>query len=409
MAGFKDNPWVAPFGASTDEGFATAMGQGYMAAPGQFAQSFANLYDSYNKGYGSYNQAMAGLGNSYAQNYGAMAGGIGQLANALGNTWNNAQANNPYASSAEAARQMAIGQLGSAALGAYGNIGVAGMDAWARNQNGYQQALAGMTSANQAAVSGLGGARYGALSNLGGAAAKYGIGQEVAGAIPGMFSEGDYSAYSPGSGGGTGSSGGAGWGALDALRQDINSSRELDALGSGLSAGMGSLNYDQAIARNYPRQQINDSFGHLMSINRMNLDESSRGMDQFYENYGPYQGVQTREGQTIPTGSLLGALTGGYADSSGRITGVQDDMRSGFSGASDAYGAARQEVADLYRNSIGNMFQSAEEKQQEQWRLEDAAKERRQRLTDQLYSNVIPWADRNKYVGTAPSWATRRA
>jgi hypothetical protein len=384
MAGFRD--FVAPWGGATDPGFATSMGNTLMSAPGQFANTYGQMYDSFNKGYGTYNQGLASLGNSYAQNYGSMAGGIGQLANALGNTWNNAQSNNPYASSAEAARQMAVANLGTAAMSNYGNIGVAGMDAWAKNQNGYQNALAGMTTANQTALGGLGQARLGALSNLGGSAAKYGIGEAVAGAMPGLLSEGGYSG--PTSVGG----GGSGWGVLNGLRGDINGDQGAAQLQAGYTQGLDALNADQAIARNYPRQQIDTSYGHLMNMNRMNLDETRRGMDQFYENYGPYQNNRPRDGQTIPTGTLLDALAGGYSDSARRIGGAQADMRSGWSDAGAAYGAGRSDVSGMWDRSMGNMgvFDSPAQTQQRQWAMEDEAKARRQQqFTDQLLAQPM--------------------
>lgn len=370
MAGFTD--FVAPWGANTAKEYATAMGTGVVGAPGQFAGVLGGMYDSINKGYGSYNQGLASLGNSYAQNYGAMAGGIGQIANALGNTWNNAQAQNPYASSAEAARQMGVANLGTAAMTAYGQAAGAGMQAWAQNQQGYQKALADMTGANQTATSGLGQARMNALANLGKSASVYGLGNSIAGALPGLAS---------GFGGGQATAGPIdmrGWGALDSLRGDINSQTDANRLTSGYQSALDSLNGDQAVARGYPERQISTSYDQLMNLNRMNLDASSHGMDQFYENYGPYQQNAGRPGQRIPTGSLLDALAGGYTDSANRITGVQSDMKSGWADNKGIYGSSTKDVKDLFGGTIGNLglWDDPMTAQTKQWQLDDARKSR---------------------------------
>lgn len=375
MPGFTD--FVAPWGANTAKEYATAMGSGAMGAPGQFAGVQGGLYDSFNKGYGSYNQGLASLGNSYAQNYGALAGGIGQIANSLGNTWNNAQANNPYASSAEAARQMAVSNLGTAAMTSYGGVAGQGLQAWAQNQQGYQKALADMTGANQMGLSNMGQARFGALAGLGKSAATYGLGNSIAGALPGLSAnlggmDGGGGAYYPSQ------IDSRGYGVLDSLRGDINSRANEDMANANYNAAVGSLNADQAQARLYPERQINTSFGHLMDMNKLNLDASSRGMDQFYQNYGPYQNMSGRPGQQIPTGSLLDALAGGYTDSAGRISGTQDDMRSGWGDAKGTYGSASNDVRDLFSRTIGNldMWDDAATTQQKRWALEDAGEAR---------------------------------
>ena len=348
---------IAPWGANTAKDYATAVGGQIAGAPGQFAQTLGGMYDSYNKGYGSYNQGLASLGNSYAQNYAAMAGGVGGIANALGNTWNNAQAQNQSASAAEAARQAAVSNLGTAAMMNYGNVAGQGLQAWAQNQNGYQKALSDLGGSNQSAVSQLGVGRYNALAGLGKSASALGIGQAVAGAIPSLAMGDTASAPSaPG--------GGEGYSMLSGLRGDINNGRELDSLNNNYYSSLGSLNGDQAVARNMPRTMVNDAYGAMRDFNTLNLGASARGMDQFYDSYreslpGPY-----RPGQTIPTGTLLGALAGGYSDSASRLGTLQGDMNSGWGDAKKSYNDSVGGVNDLFNRSAGKMFSGNGERDQ---------------------------------------------
>lgn len=371
------NPWGGRTSLSYVPQAAGLAGQ-LVGQPGQFAGVLGGMYDSYQKGYGTYNQGLASLGDSYAKNYGAMAGGVGQIATALGNTWNNAQAQNPYASSAEAARQMTIGNLGTAAMTGYGQASNAAMQAWSANQSGYQKALADMQTSNQNAVSQLGQSRNNALAGLGKSAATYGLGNSIAGALPGLMGSINGNPAQPGQ------LDTQGWGALDALRGDLNSQSDANRLSDGYRSALEALNRDQDKARDVPTRQIDTAYQHLTGLNRMNLDASSRGMDQFYENYGPYQPNTGREGQRIPTGSLLDALAAGYTDSANRISGAQSDMRSGWADASKQYTASRDNVNDLFNRTIGKLdiWQTAEEAQQQQWRLEDAAEARRQMLAE---------------------------
>ncbi len=382
---YYNNTFLAPFGANTAKEYATQVGGNLSQAPGQFAGVLGGMYDSYNKGYGSYNQGLGSLGNSYAQNYAAMASGIAGTANALGNTWNNAQANNQAASSAEAARQVAVSNLGTAAMANYGNVAGLGMQAWAQNQQGYQRSLADMTSANQGAISGLGQSRNSALAGLGKSASALGIGGAVSSVIPGLGqSMGSGSGGGAGSGGGYGGGGydssgiGRGYQAIDDLRGDVNRTYEYDQLSGGFNRGLNSLNTDQAIAREMPRTMTRDAYEALRDFNVLNLDASTSGMNQFYDFSRDSMENSNRPGQAIPTGSILEALAGGYTDSANRIGGVQNDMRSGWGDAKSAYGSAAGGARSLWDDSIGNtgIFNSREQNQQEQYRLEDAAKAR---------------------------------
>jgi hypothetical protein len=371
-----NNSLIAPWGANTAKEYSTAVGGQIAGAPAQFGQTLGNMYDSYNKGYGTYNQGLAGLGTSYAQNYAAMAGGIGGLANALGNTWNNAQATNQATSAAEAARQAAVAQLGTAAMANYGNVAGQGLQAWAQNQNGYQRSLSDMTSGNQSAVSQLGVGRYNALAGLGKAGAAMSVGRDVAAALPGLA--GNIGGTGGGSGGGSGGipAVGGGYDALNGLRRDINNGKELSALNTNYRSGLDSLNSDQAIARDTPRTMVTDAYGALRDFNEMNLNASSRGMDQFYDfSRESMQANPTRPGQAIPTGSLLDALAGGYTDSANRIGTLQGDMNAGWGDAKNAYAASTAGVNDLYNRSIGSVFQGASGRDQLMQRRSDLQQE----------------------------------
>jgi len=373
---------IAPWGANTAKEYATAVGSQIAAAPGQFGQTLGGMYDSYNKGYGTYNQGLANLGNSYAQNYAAMAGGIGGVANALGNTWNNAQANNQASSAAEAARQAAVSNLGTAAMANYGNVAGQGLQAWAANQNGYQKSLTDMNVGNQNAVSQLGVGRYNALAGLGKSGAAMQVGRDVSAALPGLA--GNASVGSP-------ASGGDGFRMLDGLRGDINNGAELNALARTHDADVGSLNADQAIARNTPRTMVSDAYGALMDFNKLNLGASRNGMNQFYDFARESQANNYHPGQAIPTGSLLDALAGGYTDSANRIGGVQKDMNSGWSDNKNIYKSSVAGVNDLFNRSIGNTgaFNSAAQNQQAEYAMQDAALARSKQQADRQRKDIL--------------------
>ena len=377
--------FLAPYGGNTAKEYATAVGGALAQAPAQFAQTKGGMYDSYQKGYGTYNQGLASLGNSYAQNYAAMAGGMGGIANALGNTWNNAQANNQASSAAEAARQAAISNLGTSAMMNYGNVAGQGLQAWAQNQNGYQKSLSDMNVGNQQAVSQLGIGRFNALQGLGKSGAAMQVGRDVSAALPGLAGNASGGGGGQQGGGMPGMGGGEGFSMLEGLRGDINSGAELSSLNNNYNSGMGSLNADQAIARNMPRTMVGDARTALMDFNKLNLGASSQGMNQFYDFARESQANNNRPGQAIPTDSLLGALTGGYSDSAGRIGSVQKDMNSGWGDAKGAYASSTKDVNDLYNNSIGNMgvFRNQGQIQNDQYALQNAALARRKREQEQ--------------------------
>jgi hypothetical protein len=154
---------------------------------------------------------------------------------------------------------------------------------------------------------------------------------------------------------------------------------------------MGSLNSDQALARNMPRTMVNDARNSLMDFNRMNLDASSQGMNQFYSAYRDTLTGTNRPGQDIPTGSLLDALAGGYSDSANRIGTVQKDVNTGFSDNKGIYNQSVAGVNDLFNRTIGNsgVFNNALQDQQMEYALKDAATARKKKEEEQRRSSIL--------------------
>ena len=141
--------------------------------PANFGSIFGDMYGNYgaNTGaqggnytnaYGAYTAGLGGLGNSSAQNFANYSAGLQNAANNYGQMYN---AN----SQAEAARQMAAGNMGSAALGAYGSAANSAFGAYGLQQQAYNMAIANAMNANQGALSSLGQSRNAALANVGNA------------------------------------------------------------------------------------------------------------------------------------------------------------------------------------------------------------------------------------------------
>jgi hypothetical protein len=207
------------------------------------------------------------------------------------------------------------------------------------------------------------------------------VGRDVSASLPGLA--GNATGSSP-------ASGGEGYSMLEGLRGDINNGAELNALARTHDADVGSLNADQALARNMPRTMVSDAYGALMDFNRMNLGASSGGMNQFYDFARESQENNNRPGQAIPTGSLLEALAGGYSDSANRIGTVQTDMNSGWSDNKGMYNSSVAGVNDLFNRSIGSIgvFRNKSQIQQDEWAMEDAARERSKRERERALAEV---------------------
>jgi hypothetical protein len=356
---------------------------GYYAGAGQAPSQFA---DTYAKNYGTYGQGLASMGNSYANSYGSYMGGLANLATQQANE-RGARAS--AAAQAEAARQLASGNIGSAALGAYGGAANSAFDAWKGNQQSYNQSVGLMHQANQSGLSNYGISRNQAMGQLGDAYGNIGKAQVGANAlanlnISGMFggggggggggfsasgpdgqiASGGYRQVAPGvyapagvrtlneyrdekAGGfsmtGSRSSGGGGGGSalegLAGLRKNLMS-RDLpeDMLGEA-RRGREQLDMQHYSSRNMPSQMLNQTLGGLVGLGNQAYGASGRGMDQFYAN-------QRNEASYNPYRALAAQMESGYGTVGRQIGGTQRDLTSGF-------GTANQNVGDLWNNSWG--------------------------------------------------------
>jgi hypothetical protein len=301
--------------------------------PGQFANTLANNYGNYSAGLSSLAQAQA---NERSNWYGA---------NAM----------------AEAARQGAMGNIGSSLLGAYGGIGNSALAAWAQNQTAYNKAASEMHTANQMGMSQYGQSRNSALGQLGSA---YG---DVSRGLGGAAAVGDLSANfggSMGGGGGSGLSasgpeggiasgsyGGAGIGG-DGFYGSITRSADnsmLPMVAGGVFGGMGQVNnslMDKDLpnrldrgadlgraqidnqhysSRMMPSMMMGQAAGDLMGMGAMSFGNSGRGMDQFYEAQNDPRNRANFDG-------VLSGLNSGFSTTRGDIRGLYDNSigRSGI-------------------------------------------------------------------------------
>jgi hypothetical protein len=126
---------------------------------GQQGANYANTY-------GGLQGGLSNLGNAASNNFGAYAAGLQGLAASTDPFGANSQA--------EIARQTALGNMASGALGAYGGAMNAALGAYGLQQQAYNLAMSQAMNANQSALSGLGQSRNSALAGLGNAYAGLG-------------------------------------------------------------------------------------------------------------------------------------------------------------------------------------------------------------------------------------------
>lgn len=121
--------------------------------PANFGSIMSNIYGTQAGNTGQ-------QGANYTNAYGNLVSGLGNAANMYGGMFNaNAMA--------EAARQTALGNMGSSALGAYGGAMNSAMTAYGLQQQAYNMALANAMQGNQSALASLGASRNNALGNIG--------------------------------------------------------------------------------------------------------------------------------------------------------------------------------------------------------------------------------------------------
>ena len=430
-----------PFGMDWDSGWTvnpgtknTAVGQiasTLIGQPAAFADTLGKNYGNYANASQGYFQGLAGLGGAQANTYAAYAGGLGNLATAQANANNNNQLlNTGYNSMAEAARQGALANLGSAALGAFGSASGSALGAWAQNQSAYNKMLSDLGAANQAGLSQLGQSRNAALGGLGAAYAKAGAGLAAADAIGSMdfgggggggfqatgtdgeIASGSYGGSRGGRASRSSALSGIGdqmFGGLDATRGDLNSTDIQDRMDANYGNTLGMANYQHMTSRGMPSQMLGQTLDGLTSLNRMNVDASSRGMDQYYDNVTP---IRTRPGNEIAVNDVLSGLTYGYRDSSDRLGGLQSQMGSGWGDATRGFNEANSQVAGLFDRSLGDlMLTPAEEARQQReaellrraYEYEDSAAERA-RLAQQAERDRQLMASGYTWHGATGGW-----
>jgi len=347
--------------------------QEMMGQPGQFAGAFANTF-------GTLGQGLTGLGQSAANAYGVYGAGLGNVAQAMAN-----ERSNRYAadSAAEVARQMSVGNIGAAGLGAYGSAANSALGAWAANQTAYNQAAGNMHSANQNSLAAYGVGRDSALGQSAMAAAQLGTGLGNASRVDSRYANmgsgyggggggGGFNAYGPGGAvasgsfsggmggmgrGGMSVSGGSssgpgpdfggivrsGFGSLDSAIRGITSSDVGNRISSEASAGRRQLDDQHYSSRGMPSQMLGQALEGLQALTGQNLSATSRGMDQYYASANDPRNRADFSG-------VLSQLGRGFDTTSGTLRDMRGDLNTG-------YGTANQNIGGVWNSSLGPLFE----------------------------------------------------
>jgi len=293
-----------------------SQGGGGMTDWSTLAAQPANFAGALSNNFGTYGTGLAGMANAYGTIGSAAHGAAGQ---------------------AEAARQLAAGNIANQALSSYGGMGNAAMSAWAQNQAAYNQSLAGMVNSNQVATSQLGQSRNQALSGLGGPMSQVARGAMVASALGGMAGGGGggdgFSAQSPsgplasgsfggspsyGGGGGGGGAGAGGMSALRGLQGALMDNTFLNSLTAGSDAGRQQLDAQHYSSRDRPFEFMDQALGGLSQLGRDGYSALGAGMDQFYGN-------DAGAGALSGIGQAMGSLSGGFQAANEGVRGMWDD------------------------------------------------------------------------------------
>lgn len=205
--------------------------------PGQFADAISRTGGNQAQGLG-----MLGAG------YGGVASGYGSVAQAMANERSNFYGANAMA---EAARQAALGNVGTGAMAAYGGAGNQALQSQAMQSTAYMKALSDMMASNQSALSGLGRA------------------QVVAGSLPGggfsaTGTEGPIASGSYGTSAGTGGQ------------------SALSALSAGDAAYRNQLRQGFESQADVPRQTLADILMGVRGLSNDSALQLGGGMNQFY-------------------------------------------------------------------------------------------------------------------------------
>jgi hypothetical protein len=359
---YYDFGWSKGYQTPDAKGVADAFGAA-VAAPAPFATALGGLGNNFADAYKSYTQGIGGMGNQRAGAYGAYAGGLGQVANAMGQERQGFYQGNAFA---EAARQAALGNIGTASLGSYGQAANSALGAWAQNQMAYNQALTGLGQANQTALAGLGSSRNSALGGLGQSYADLGGRLGAASAIGGlgpMFGGGGFSATGPGGqiasgsyGGGGGGMGGGGFSAsapeayagLSGLQQNLMAGDITGSLNSNYADSMNRLNAQHYSSRAMPSQMLGQTLSGLLTMGRDAYGQIAGGMNQFY-------GTQNNPANRGQYGEVLGDLRRGYGSTARDINSYAGNLGAGYQTANANIGSVAPALQNLWDRSTGNM------------------------------------------------------
>lgn len=375
--------------ASQRTGANTALAQGMTGIAGARASALAGNANAYQYGLGSLANAQSSALNSKALGLSGIAQAQGQersglfnsFANALGNLAtaqsNEAISRQSGAAQAEAARQIAMGNIGSASLGAFGSASNAALNAWAMQQSEYNRALANLGVANQQGLSNIGMSRNSALGGLGSAGATLAGQGAVASVVPktqmslgGGFggTSGSFNASGAGgpiaSGGFAGgglSAGGAGgskeydasqiaglsapgYGQLDSSRGAVMS-RDLSG---DMTANLGdaSNRLERASMARRPQEILADTLSGLLRLGNQSIGGAAQGMNQYYGNMVP---DKTNFAPMLANLSSLyegAARRAKYDDAYGRLG-------DGFSATGRGLDRTRAAMGSGFRSTLG--------------------------------------------------------
>jgi hypothetical protein len=374
---YYDFGWSKGYTTPDPKGVADAFGAA-AAAPAPFATALGGLGNNFADAYKSYTQGMGGMGNQRVGAYGAYAGGLGQVANAMGQERQGFYQGNALA---EASRQAALGNIGTASLGSYGQAANTALGAWAQNQMAYNQALTGLGQANQTALAGLGSSRNSALGGLGQSYADLGGRLGAASAIGGlapMLGGGGFSATGPGGqiasgsyGGGGGGMGGGGGGfsasapeayaGLSGLQQNLMAGDISGSLNSNYAQAMRQLADQHSSSRVMPSQMLGQTLSGLLTMGRDAYGQIAGGMNQFYDT----QNNPANRGQY---GDVLGDLRRGYGSTARDINSYAGNLGAGYQTANANIGSVAPVLQNLWDRSTGSLdvFQSPLQRAQRQ-------------------------------------------
>jgi hypothetical protein len=384
------------------------------AAPAPFATALGGLGNNLADAYKSYTQGMGGAGNQRVGAYDAYAGGLGQVANAAGQERQGFYQGNALA---EAARQAALGGIGTASLGSYGQAANAAMGAWAQNQMGYNQAMTGLGQANQTALAGLGSSRNSALGGLGQSYADLGGRLGAASAIGGLAPmpgvRGGFSATGPNGqiafgsydGGGMGGMGSGfsasapeAYAGLAGLQQNLMANDISGSLNNNYAQAMQQLGDQHSSSRLMPSRMLGQTLSGLLTMGRDAYGQIAGGMNQFYD-------TQTDPANRAQFGDTLRGLNEGYDSTARDLNAYAGNLGAGYQAANANIGSVAPALQNLWDRSLGDMdvFQSPLQLAQRQRALDGYNRDNS--LTDKLIEQQLLKRELDLHYSRNPSWA----